>query len=102
MGDRFSCRYIQPLIAAAITLGTVLAFSSVMLAQNGAQKPPTTTAPQRAASAGTADQVDLSGNWGFGLGTNFSQKGGAMDVGTPADGVPYQPWALKTLLSERP
>ena len=39
-------------------------------------------------------QVDLSGNWGYAIGNSFSPKGTAADAGTPADGVPYQPWAL--------
>lgn len=41
-----------------------------------------------------ATHVDLSGNWGYAIGNSFSPKGTAQDAGTPADGVPYQPWAL--------
>lgn len=84
-----------------VTLMALLTLSPVLLAQTGT---PPATKPQTAVpTKGTQGaQVDLSGNWGFGFGTNFSQKGGPMDVGTPADGVPYQPWALAKLLTERP
>jgi hypothetical protein len=49
----------------------------------------------------TGTYVDLSGNWGYAIGNSFSPKGGAQDAGTPADGVPYQPWALAKLKSRR-
>jgi hypothetical protein len=60
-------------------------------------KQPVAKAPGSDAQA--AAHVDLSGTWGYGLGGSFSPKGGPGDVGTPADGVPYQPWALAKLKS---
>lgn len=45
--------------------------------------------------------VDLSGSWGYAIGNSFSPTGTAQDAGTPADGVPYQPWALALMKSRR-
>jgi hypothetical protein len=53
------------------------------------------------ATAKAATHVDLSGNWGYAIGGSFSPKGGPADAGTPADGVPYQPWALAMLKSRK-
>ncbi len=52
-----------------------------------------------AAKAQPGTHVDLAGNWGYMIGVSFSPKGGAMDAGTPRDGVPYQPWALEKFKS---
>ncbi|MBZ5661319.1 MAG: hypothetical protein LAO08_13010 [Acidobacteriia bacterium] len=71
--------------------------------------------PQGTAKNQGTDHVDLSGVWGN-LGGSvpaagaeqpkgpymMSPKGTMQDAGTPADGVPYQPWAMKKLLAERP
>ncbi len=70
----------------AVALST--AVTSPGLAQTAAQ------------SRAAATPVDLSGNWGA-IGRSFSPKGGPQDAGTPADGVPYQPWALAKLKSQR-
>src|SRR5687768_1124332 len=45
--------------------------------------------------------VDLSGSWGYAIGNSFSPTGTAAEAGTPADGVPYQPWALALMKSRR-
>lgn len=72
-------------------------------------------APSGSAKNTGSDHVDLSGVWGN-LGAAvpaagaaqpagpymLSPKGTMQDAGTPADGVPYQPWAMKKLLAERP
>jgi hypothetical protein len=57
------------------------------------------TAPALAQTAQAGAAVDLSGNWGYAIGNSFSPKGTAQDAGTPADGVPYQPWALEKFKS---
>jgi hypothetical protein len=71
---------------AAVAVVAVLTLPA--LAQNGPAARATAT-------------VDLSGNWGYAVGNSFSPKGNAQDAGTPADGVPYQPWALERLKSRR-
>src|SRR5581483_11621266 len=38
---------------------------------------------------------------GYAIGNSFSPKGTAQDAGTPADGVPYQPWALDLMKKRR-
>jgi hypothetical protein len=72
-------------------------------------------APSENAKNQNSDHVDLSGVWGN-LGNSvpaagskqtegpyqLSPKGTMKDAGTPADGVPYQPWAMAKLQSERP
>jgi hypothetical protein len=74
-----------------------------------------TAASPAAAKNQSGEHVDLSGVWGN-LGGSvpaagakqpagpylLSPKGTMADVGTYADGVPYQPWAMKKLLAERP
>src|SRR2546422_11240344 len=56
---------------------------------------------QTAAQPKAAAPVDLSGSWGYAVGNSFSPKGTAQDAGTPADGVPYQPWALALMKSRK-
>jgi hypothetical protein len=73
---------------------------SVLLAQAPAQTN-TKPATPSVAAANAGPHVDLSGSWGYNIGTSFSPKGGNADVGTPADGVPYQPWALAKLKSRK-
>jgi hypothetical protein len=73
-------------IVAAARVALIAAATVPILAQ---------TAPPRAA----ATPVDLSGNWGYAIGNSFSPRGTAQDAGTPADGVPYQPWALEKFKS---
>lgn len=81
-------RLFKPgLIAAAATMLAALTLPS--FAQRTAQ-------PRRVATP-----VDLSGNWGYAVGNSFSPKGTAQDAGTPADGVPYQPWALALMKSRK-
>jgi hypothetical protein len=48
-----------------------------------------------------AAPVDLSGSWGYAVGNSFSPTGTAQDAGTPADGVPYQPWAVALMKSRK-
>jgi hypothetical protein len=86
-------------IILGATLAAILASTYVLLAQAPAQ----TKAPAASGVANeqAADHVDLSGNWGYGIGSSYSPKGAAADIGTPADGVPYQPWALAKLKSRR-
>jgi hypothetical protein len=86
----------------SFALGLVLACSSAALAQ--ASKRPSVS-PQAAKTEPTqprsSQHVDLSGNWGYAIGGSYSPKGGPADVGTPNDGVPYQPWALAKLKSRK-
>jgi len=84
-----------------------LAFTPALRAQ--------VAAPPAAAKNQSGDHVDLSGVWGN-LGGSvpisggeqpagpymLSPKGTMKDAGTPADGIPYQPWAISKLMSERP
>ncbi len=72
-------------------------------------------APSEKTKNQSSEHVDLSGVWGN-LGNSvpaagsketegpyqLSPKGTMKDAGTPADGVPYQPWAMAKLQSERP
>jgi hypothetical protein len=55
--------------------------------------------PPRASMTGVP--VDLSGIWTIGGGASLSPKGGTMDAGTPADGIPYQAWALQKFKEQR-
>lgn len=86
-------------ICAALVI--MLSSSSATLAQ--AAKPSDTDkqTSKSNTAAGATSHVDLSGNWGYAIGGSFSPKGGPADVGTPADGVPYQPWALEKLKSRK-
>lgn len=73
------------------------------------------TAPSAISKNQRVESVDLSGVWGN-LGSSvpaagaphaegpylLSPKGSMKDAGTPADGVPYRPWAITKLNSERP
>jgi hypothetical protein len=72
-------------------------------------------APSGDSQKPSGEFVDLSGVWGN-LGSSvpaagagrtegpylLSPKGTMKDAGTPADGVPYLPWALTKMNSERP
>ncbi len=104
MRDRFGAPII---IITGILLVTGLAVAPALRAQ--------VAAPSATAKDQTADHVDLSGVWGNLGGSvapagkaqpesiyRMSPKGTMKDVGTAADGVPYQPWAMTKMNSERP
>ena len=76
------------IILSAATLTAIVTAAVAVLAQTA---PPAPDA-----------RVDLSGNWGYAIGNSFSPRGTAQDAGTPADGVPYQPWALAKMKTHRP
>lgn len=54
-------------------------------------------------SATARPHVDLSGDWGYGIGLSFGpgEETGGLKAGTAADKTPYQPWALAKMKSER-
>jgi hypothetical protein len=86
---------MRNLMVPAVVLG-------IMFGGNGMAQ---TAKPKPAATAQAAKHVDLSGTWGtiVSVGRSFQPKGEVKDAGIPEkDGVPYQPWALKKFLSERP
>src|SRR5678816_3216237 len=73
-------------MARIICTAVIALFFVPLLAQTAAQQ---------------AAHVDLSGSWGYAVGNSFSPKGTAQDAGTPADGVPYQPWALALMKTRK-
>jgi hypothetical protein len=79
-------------LVSALTLAALVALSPAALAQTAAGAPKTQPGAH----------VDLSGDWGYGIGVNYVPQGGNAQVGPPDDKVPYQPWAREKFLSERP
>jgi hypothetical protein len=104
-GSNFKMRGRLGLVSSVLFVALV--FAPALSAQ--------VTTPSGTAKNQSSDHVDLSGVWGN-LGSSvpaagaaqpsgpymLSPKGTMQDAGTTADGVPYQPWAMKKLLSERP
>ena len=91
---------MRDLAISVLLLNAVLACSSPTISAQ-AQK----GVPQEPAKAAAGTVVDLSGNWNtvISVGRSYQPKGDVKDAGIPdKDGVPYQPWALKKFLSERP
>jgi hypothetical protein len=87
---------------ASLVISALLGFAVAAGAQSAA--PAAANAETSKANAGSTQStghVDLSGSWGYAIGGSFSPKGGPADAGTPADGVPYQPWALARLKSRK-
>jgi hypothetical protein len=79
-------------LVSTLTLAALAALSSAALAQTAAG----------VAKTQPGAHVDLSGDWGYGIGVNYLPQGGNAQVGPPDDKVPYQPWAREKFLSERP
>jgi hypothetical protein len=71
-------------------LVAMLVFSPMVFAQSAGQTPAAKSqgAKSAAPNSNTEAQVDLSGIWTIGGAFSLSPKGGTMDAGTPADGVP--------------
>ncbi len=84
-----------------IVLTAMLASAPALLGQAPPPAKANQPASRAAAPKGATTHVDLTGNWGYAIGGSFSPKGGPNDVGTPGDGIPYQPWALAKLKSRK-
>jgi hypothetical protein len=89
-------------IASWLAPVTILFLSATVSAQTGGQGRATNNpAPPASPQPTSAPHVDLSGIWTIGGAFSLSPKGGTMDAGTPADGIPYQPWALEKFKQQR-
>lgn len=80
----------------------ILLSSAVLLAFAGVLRAQSSAAPAPAKAPSSGEHVDLSGNWGYGIGVNFVPAGGNAQKGPPDDKVPYLPSARQKFLSERP